>query len=67
MGGMNNFDSLFCQILEVYPENIPNIQDTDQVLAGYEIHMSDPNGSSWMRNGGMMGGHMEFGSNVRYF
>jgi hypothetical protein len=66
MGGMNNFDSLFCQILEVYPENIPNIQDTDPVLAGYEIHMFDPNGSSWMRNGGMMGGHMQFGSNVRY-
>ena len=66
MGGMNNFDSLFCQILEVYPQNIPNMQEMDNVLAGYEIHMFDPNGRSWMRNGGMMGGHMQFGSNVGY-
>jgi len=64
-GGMNNFDSLFCQILEIYPENIPNVSDMD-ILAGYEIHMFNPNGSSLMRNSGMMGGHMEFGSKVGY-
>ncbi|MCB0746623.1 MAG: T9SS type A sorting domain-containing protein [Ignavibacteriae bacterium] len=64
-GGMNNFDSLFCQILEIYPENIPNFQNMN-ILAGYEIDMFDPNGASMMRNGDMMGGHMEFGSKVGY-
>jgi hypothetical protein len=66
MGGMNNFDSLFCQILEVYPENIPNMQNMEYVLGGYEIDMFDPNGNNWMQNGGMMGGHMQFASNVKY-
>jgi hypothetical protein len=64
-GGMNNFDSLFCQILEIYPENVPNTDNMD-VFAGYEIHMFDPTGSSMMRNGSMMGGHMEMGSKVGY-
>ncbi len=64
-GGMFNFDSLFCQILEVYPENVPNTDNMD-VLAGYEIHMFDPTGSSMMRNGGMMGGHMELATKVGY-
>jgi len=64
-GGMNNYDSLFCQILETYPENIPNI-DNMNILAGYEIHLLDSDGKSAMNNGGMMGGHMEFDSNVSY-
>ena len=64
-GGMYTFDSLFCQILEVYPENVPNTENMD-VFAGYEIQMFDPAGNSMMRNGGMMGGHMEMGSKVGY-
>lgn len=64
-GGVNSFDSLFCQILEVYPENVPNAENMD-IFAGYEIHMFDPAGNSMMRTGSMMGGHMEMGSNVGY-
>jgi len=64
-GGMNNSDSLFCQILEIYPENIPNLQNMN-VMAGYEIQMFNPDGSSEMKSGGMMGGHMEFDSDISY-
>ena len=64
-GGMMSFDSLFCQILEIYPENVPNTENMN-VFAGYEIEMTDPNGTSMMSTSGMMGGHMEMGSKVGY-
>lgn len=65
-GGNMMPDSLFTQMLEIYPENIPLAQQMN-VVAAYEIHMFQPDGSSGMRGpGGMGGGHMTFGSEVQF-
>ncbi len=58
-------DSLFCQILEIFPENIPNHEGMN-VIAGYEVHLYQPDGFSGMTRGGMMGGHMSLGSDVQF-
>ena len=63
-GGMMS-DSLFAQILEVFPQNIPN-RGQNHVLAGYEIAMFNPDGSNNMWMDGMNGGHINFNSNVDY-
>ncbi|MBU1100558.1 MAG: T9SS type A sorting domain-containing protein [Bacteroidetes bacterium] len=68
-GGMGSgmmSDSLFCQILEVYPENIPNSQSMN-TFAGYEVHMFGSDGVSGMNGmNGMGGGRMNFGSNTHF-
>ena len=63
-GGMMP-DSLFCQILELYPENIPFVSGI-QIFAGYEIGMFAGNGTNTMWQGGTCGGHMNFGSNSNF-
>jgi len=69
-GGMNHghgmmADSLFCQILEVFPQNIPS-RGEHHILAGYEIAMFNPDGSNnmWMNEG--HGGHMNFNNSVDF-
>ncbi|NOX19247.1 MAG: T9SS type A sorting domain-containing protein [Chlorobi bacterium] len=66
-GGMNGDfpDSMFCQMFEVFPENIPNQNGMD-ILAGYELHMYEPDGSMGMMGGGCMDGNNYFGSDVDY-
>ncbi|OGU34439.1 MAG: hypothetical protein A2068_05830 [Ignavibacteria bacterium GWB2_35_6b] len=59
-GGM--FDSLYCRILEVYPENMPNL-NRQRIFAGFEIGIFDPNGMNNMRSS-HCGGRMSFGSSV---
>jgi hypothetical protein len=57
-------DTLFCQILELYPQNMPNTGGLN-VFAGNEIGMFFPNGMNGMwQSGG--GGHMNFASNVQF-
>ena len=64
MGGMMMPDTLFCQILELYPQNMPNTGGLN-VFAGNEIGMFFPNGMNGMwQSGG--GGHMNFASNVQF-
>jgi hypothetical protein len=63
-GGMMS-DSLFCQILEIFPQNIPN-SDGQHIFAAYEVGMYNPDGSNNMWMGGMNGGHMNFNSNVDF-
>ncbi len=58
-------DSLFCQILEVFPQNLPN-HDEFHVLAGYEIAMFNGSGSNYMWMDGTNGGHMNMSSEVDY-
>lgn len=58
-------DSLFCQILEVFPQNIP-ARGGEHVLAGYEIALFNPDGSNNMWMNGMNGGHMNMNSEVDY-
>jgi len=63
-GGMMS-DSLFCQILEIFPQNIPN-HDGQHIFAAYEVGMFNPDGSNNMWMDGMNGGHMNFNSNVDF-
>jgi hypothetical protein len=63
-GGHMMPDSLFCQILEINPENLHR---GNNIFAGYEIHMFRPDGTSGMMDsGGMMGSRMSFASNVQF-
>ncbi len=63
-GGHMMPDSLFCQILEIYPENL---DAGNNFFAAYEIHMFFPDGRSGMRgSGGMGGGHMGFANNLQF-
>ncbi|UCF65382.1 MAG: T9SS type A sorting domain-containing protein [bacterium] len=62
--GMMMPDTLFCQMLELYPQNMPNPGSLN-IFAGYEIGMFFPNGMNGMwQNGG--GGHMNFSNNVQF-
>ena len=65
-GGMMNYDSLYAQMLEVYPQNMP-YANNENVFAGYEIGMFTPNGNNGMWNEGEnCGGSVNFGSNIDY-
>ncbi len=63
-GGMMTPDSLWCQLLEIYPENIPGGHDRP-TFAAFQIDMFTPDGMSQMRRGGRMG-HMSFNNQVRF-
>jgi len=63
-GGMMT-DSLFFQMMEVYPHNIPFVEN-EHVFAGYELGVFQPNGSNNMWNGEGCGGMMNFNSNINY-
>lgn len=65
MGGMMMPDSLYGQMLELFPQNIPFV-DNKNVFAGYEIGMFTPNGNNGMWDNGSCGGMMNFGSNINY-
>ncbi|MHB9041373.1 MAG: T9SS type A sorting domain-containing protein, partial [Melioribacteraceae bacterium] len=57
-------DSVFGQMFEVYPENMPNYKGQN-IFAGYEIDMFNPSGNNMMWQNGHGGGHMDFGNNLK--
>ena len=64
-GGMM-FDSLFMQISEVFPWNVPGLHDTIPV-AGYEVSGYTPRGRNGMYMGNFgCGGHFQFGNQTRF-
>ena len=63
-GGMMS-DSLFCQILELYPNDIPNGENENHFM-GFELGIFNSNGTNNMWNNGSCGGQMNFGSSVNY-
>lgn len=65
MGGMMMSDSLYGQMLELFPQNIPFVEN-ENVFAGYEIGMFSSNGNNGMWGNGSCGGMMNFGSNINY-
>ncbi len=66
MGGGSRYqDSLFCQIFEIVPENVPNRNEMN-VFASYEINMIQIDGSNLMMSSHMMGEHLSFANNVDY-
>ena len=58
-------DSLFCQLLEIYPQNVPN-NSGESLFAGYELGLFSPDGQNGMWQGGGCGGHMNFANNVQF-
>jgi hypothetical protein len=58
-------DSLFCQILEIYPENLPQHED-NHFFAGYEVGMFNPDGHNNMWEGDHMGNRMSFSSDADF-
>jgi len=64
MGRMMAPDSLFCQLLELYPENVPNSGNKNH-FAGYQVGVFFDDGQSCMgRN--EHENHMRFGSSVQF-
>ncbi len=63
--GMMIPDSIFCQMLELFPQNIPNTEN-QHVFAGYEIGVFFPDGQNAMWQGGNCGGHMNFANQVEF-
>ncbi|MCL6097016.1 MAG: T9SS type A sorting domain-containing protein [Bacteroidetes bacterium] len=61
MGSMP--DSVFGQMFEVYPENMPNFKGQN-IFAGFEVDMFNPNETNMMWQNGRSGGHMDFGNNL---
>lgn len=64
-GGGTMTDSLFFQMLEVYPQNIP-FTERENVFAGYEFGVFLPDGQNNMWNGGGCGGMMNFNSSIDF-
>lgn len=64
-GGMMMPDSLFCQMIEIFPQNTPNLQNQN-AFAGYELGLFNTNGGNMLQMGGMMGGHMNFANSVQF-
>lgn len=60
-----NPDSLFGQIFESFPENIPNYGGQN-FFAGYELNIFYPNGMNGMWGSGYGGGMMGFGNNMNF-
>lgn len=58
-------DSLFFQLLELYPEDMPNLEN-EHPFMGFEIGGFSPDGSNMMMNGGRMGGRMSFINGVHF-
>ncbi|NOY78327.1 MAG: T9SS type A sorting domain-containing protein [Calditrichaeota bacterium] len=63
-GGMMMPDSMYAQMMEVYPQNIPNT-DGQNAFAAYEIAFRTSGGSGNMWQGNGCGGHMTFASNFQ--
>ncbi len=57
-------DSIFGQMFEVYPENMPNYKGQN-IFAGYEIDMFNPSENNMMWQNGHGGGRMDFGNNIK--
>jgi len=65
MGGGMMYDSLYCQILETYPENVPD-DSSQNIMAAFEVGVFYPNGENGMWQSSGMGGMMNFNSMVNF-
>jgi len=64
MGRMMAPESLFCQLLELYPENVPNSGNKNH-FAGYQVGVFFPDGQTCMGRNGREN-HLRFGSSVQF-
>ncbi|MBN1302631.1 MAG: T9SS type A sorting domain-containing protein [Melioribacteraceae bacterium] len=58
-------DSLFGQMMEVYPQNIPN-SSGQNAFCGFEVGLFDDKGVNRMWQNNRAGGNMHFNSSVKY-
>ncbi len=58
-------NDLFCQMIQVFPQNIPNT-DNENVFAAYEFGLFRPDGFNLLWDDHMNGGHIQFANNVQY-
>ncbi len=64
-GGMMMPDSIFAQIFEVYPNNLPGI-DNQNAFAGYQFNLMYPSGQQGMGSHFGCGGMMQFNNNMDF-
>ena len=64
-GGMMMPDSIFTQIFELFPNNLPSI-DNQNAFAGYQFDMLYPDGKRGMGPMGNCGGMMQFNNNIDF-
>ncbi len=64
-GGMMMPDSIFTQIFELFPDNLPNTGNQN-AFAGYQFNMMDHDGGYGMGPGANCGGLMQFNNNVDF-
>jgi hypothetical protein len=58
-------DSLFCQMLRLFPENIP-YGEGEKIAAGYEIGIFTRNQENLMVHNDSVGDHLQLATNVKY-
>ena len=58
-------DSLFCQMLRLYPENIP-YGEGEKIAAGYEIGIFTRNQENLMVHNDSVGDHLQLASAIKY-
>jgi hypothetical protein len=58
-------DSLFCQMLRLYPENIP-YGEGEQIAAGYEIGIFSRNQENLMVHNDSVGDHLQLATQIKY-
>lgn len=63
-GGMMMPESLFCQMIEIFPNNAPNLQN-ENAFAAYEFGLFRTNGVNMLQMGGL-GGHVNFANAVQF-
>ncbi len=64
-GDKNTPDSVFCQILELFPENAP-YANQERILAAYEIGLFKPNHQNMLAIGDSIGDQIGFTHQIRY-
>ncbi|RMF56786.1 MAG: T9SS C-terminal target domain-containing protein [Calditrichaeota bacterium] len=58
-------DSLFCQMIQIFPQNAPN-SNNENVFAAYEFGLFSPGGVNILWQDHMYGRHIQFANNVDY-
>jgi hypothetical protein len=64
-GGMMSADSFYCQILQVFPGDVPG-DSIQNIMSAFEIGLFNPDGSNAMMQSESMGGRMKFNSMVNF-
>lgn len=66
MGPGHMQDSLFCQMMQLFPQNVMNGQN-ENILAGYEVGVFSRNKNNLMMQNQLVGGTMQFAQNLHYY